>query len=254
MSAAIGHEFWISPETYQLQSGDAIQADLRGGQKFSGGPFGFLPQRFARFDLVQGDQIVPVQGRIGDRPALNMAAPGDGLWIVVHETTDSKITWDEWEKFAGFVSHKKLGTALIDHKSRGLPDTGFSETYRRFAKSLVAVGAGDGTDQPVGMRTEIVALNNPYTDDLTAGFAVQVLYQGAPRIDAQIEVFAKDSSGDVTVSTVQTDLNGQAIIPVSPATEYLLDAVLLLPLEPDASQAAPVWESLWAALTFRTPG
>jgi len=253
-SAALGHEFWLSPETYQIAKGENIVAKLRGGQKFVGGPFSFLPQRFVRFDLVQGDKTVAVEGRIGDRPALNMAAPGTGLWIVVHETTDSKITWKEWEKFAGFVTHKKLGTALQDHADRGLPETGFSENYRRFVKSLVAVGNGKGADQAVGLRTEIVALANPYTDDLPDGLPVQVLFEGTPRADAQIEIFAKDSAGDVAISTVQTDQDGRALVPVSPGVEYLLDAVVLLPLEAADITKDPVWESLWAALTFRMPG
>jgi uncharacterized GH25 family protein len=253
-SAALGHEFWLSPLNYQISSGENIVASLRRGQKFSGGPFSYLPQRFARFDIVRGDEIIAVEGRVGDRPALNMAAPNDGLWVAVHETLDSKITWDEWEKFAGFVEHKKLGNALQDHAERGLPDSGFSETYRRFVKSLVAVGAGEGADYAVGLRTEFVALANPYTDDVTAGFPVQVLFEGAPRVGAQIEVFAKNDAGEVVVTTMQTDIDGRAVVPVAPGVEYLLDAVVLLPLEPGDVAGGPVWESLWAALTFRVPG
>ncbi len=253
-SAAQSHEFWISPETYQLNSGENIVAAVRNGQKFSGGPFSFLPQRFTRFDLVQGENVVPVEGRIGDRPALNMAPPNDGLWVVVHQTKASKITWKEWEKFAGFVTHKKLGNALVEHFERGLPETGFSESYTRYAKALVAVGNSDGADNNVGMRTEFIALTNPYVDDLTQGFSVQVLFEGAPRVDAQIEIFAKDAAGEVTVSTVQTDADGRATLPVQPGVEYLLDAVILLPLAPGDDPRDPVWESLWAALTFKTPG
>ncbi|MEE9427855.1 MAG: DUF4198 domain-containing protein [Paracoccaceae bacterium] len=253
-STAVGHEFWISPEAYQVASGNNIVAALRGGQKFSGGGFGFLPQRFIQFDLVQGDQIIPVEGRIGDRPALNNATPNDGLWVIVHETTDSKITWNEWEKFVGFVEHKRLENALAKHSARGLPESGFSEKYRRFAKSLIAVGNGVGADYPVGLRTEFVALSNPYIDDMAAGFSVQVLFEGAPRIDAQIEVFEKNQTGEVSVFTVQTDVKGQANIPVSAGNEYLLDAVVLLPVERAATGDGPVWESLWAALTFSVPG
>lgn len=243
----------MSPENYQVASGENIVAALRGGQKFSGGPFSYLPQRFVRFDLVQGDSVIAVQGRIGDRPALNMAAPNTGLWIAVHETTDSRITWDEWEKFAGFVRHKKLGNALQDHADRGLPDTGFSENYRRFIKSLIAVGDGAGADMVVGLRTEIVALANPYTDDMSGGMPVLVLFEGAPRVGAQIEIFAKDAEGIIIISTVETDAEGRALISVLAGHEYLLDAVILLPLDAASVESGSVWESLWAALTFRVP-
>ncbi len=253
-SAALGHEFWISPEKYQVGSGENLVAALRGGQKFSGGPFSFLPQRFERFQLVKGEAEIEVVGRTGDRPALNMAAPEDGLWVVVHETTDSRITWKKWEDFVGFVEHKKLTGTLEAHAARGLPDAGFRESYRRFVKSLMTVGDGQGADREVGLLTEFVALANPYTDDITQGFPVLVLFEGAPRVDAQIEVFEKNASGEVVVSTLQTDAEGRALIPVQPGHEYLLDAVVMLPVEADNVTKDETWRSLWAALTFSVPG
>ena len=252
-SAVFSHEFWISPEKYQVESGENLVASLRGGQQFSGGPFSFLPQRFERFQLVKGDMEVDVVGRVGDRPALNMAAPEDGLWVVVHETTDNRLTWKEWEKFVSFVEKKKLAGTLENHAERGLPDSGFRESYRRFVKSLISVGDGQGADREVGLRTEFVALANPYVDDITQGFPVLVLFEGEPRVDVQIEIFEKDSSGKVTIFTQQTDAQGRALIPVQPGYEYLLDAVKMLPLEATGTETDPVWRSLWAALTFAVP-
>ena len=71
---ALGHEFWISPEAYQIDPGQSIRADLRVGQNFNGSAYSFIPRNFDRFDLVAGDDVVTVDGRLGDRPALNMAA------------------------------------------------------------------------------------------------------------------------------------------------------------------------------------
>jgi hypothetical protein len=249
----IGHEFWISPEDYSVDTSERIIADLRVGQGFKGAAFGYLPQNFVRFEIVQADEAIPVEGRIGDRPALNMAAPGEGLWIIVHETTDSLLKWDSWEKFVSFVEHKKLGSTLQDHADRGLSQDGIKERYRRFAKALVAVAGGNGSDREIGLRTEIVALANPYTDDLSAGLPVLVLFQGAPRAAAQIEVFERGPSGDVTISTLMTDEAGHAVVPVTKGNEYLLDAVVMLPLEADDPATEAVWESLWAALTFFVP-
>lgn len=253
-SLAISHEFWLRPQKYQLESGAPIVAELLGGQKFSGGPFSYVPDRFVRFDFVQGEQVVAVQGRIGDRPAANMPVPNDGLWVIVHETTDSKLTYQDWETFAGFVKHKDLGNTLAQHEARGLPRYGFRESYRRFIKALVAVGDGQGADGPVGLRTEIVALANPYTDDLTNGLPVQVLFEGAPRINAQLEVFDRGPDGQVTITTQHTDDQGQTVVAVQSGHEYLLDAVKMLRLDTDNPSVEPVWKSLWAALTFAVPG
>ncbi|MGH1331025.1 MAG: DUF4198 domain-containing protein [Paracoccaceae bacterium] len=250
---AFGHEFWISPQKYQLAEGEPIIAALRVGQDFKGASYAYLPPEFERFDLVQGDRLRAVEGRIGDRPALNMAAPNDGLWIVVHETRDYILRYSEAEKFVKFTTHKDFPEVVARHAERGFAPAGFAEAYRRFGKSLVAVGAGAGQDRDVGLRTEIVARANPYTDDLSGGLPVDVYFEGAPRVDVQVEVFARYGPEDVRISTVRTDENGRAIIPVEPGVEYLLDAVVMLPLEAKDAAQDPVWNSLWASLTFKTP-
>lgn len=248
----MAHEFWISPASYHIAPGATIVADLRIGQNFEGPPFPFLPAGFTRFELVQGAQTLPVSGRIGDMPALRVPAPGPGLWIVVHRAADQVLRYDDPAKFAAFLEHKDLGWVQAEHQARGLPDTGFSERYARFAKSLIAVDAGDGADVEVGLETEILALSNPWTDDVTDGLRVRVLYKGKPRKDAQLEVFARDPEGGVTINKLRTDAMGEVLVPVRAGHEYLLDAVLMRPLFPSAP-GAPVWESLWASLTFAVP-
>ncbi|KMW59736.1 hypothetical protein AIOL_004719 [Candidatus Rhodobacter oscarellae] len=246
------HEFWISPKDYIIDPQDQLVADIRVGQDFKGNASGYLPPRFVRFDLVQGDDLVPVEGAMGDRPALQMQAPGEGLVTVVYQTTDSRLTYSEWEKFVNFVTHKDLAWALEEHAERGLPQTGFREVYSRYGKSLMAVGAGAGADQEVGLLTEIVSLANPYTDPLPQGLPVRVLYEGAPRAFTQIEVFQKAPDDTVSVATYRTDAAGVANVPVKPGHEYLVDSVVIRGLVPEA-EGDPVWESLWASLTFEFP-
>ena len=126
------------------------------------------------------------------------------------------------------------------------------ERYSRYGKALIAVGDGAGADREAGLETEIVALANPYTDDLSDGLPVRVLYQGAPRADAQVELFAKSPEGEVEITLLRTDAEGVALLPVTPGQVYLADAVVVRPLEPVAEDD-PVWESLWASLTFKVP-
>lgn len=251
---AQSHEFWIDPVEFIVKEGNAIVADLRVGQAFDGNAYSYLPRNFTRFEMVNGPDVKPVAGRAGDRPALNLDAPATGLSVVVHATTDSRLVYQEFEKFEAFVTHKDALWTIADHSARGLPDSGFSEVYSRYAKSLVAVGDGVGSDRKVGLETELVALTNPYTDDMSGGMSVALYYQGAPRADAQIEVFEKAASGDVTVSTVRTDAVGVATVPVRPGHRYMLDSVVLrAPQIAEPKEKDPVWESLWANLTFAVP-
>ncbi|TCS59636.1 uncharacterized protein DUF4198 [Primorskyibacter sedentarius] len=250
--AVNAHEFWISPLQYQIAADAPLVADIRVGEDFEGSAFSYLPMRFRRFDLAMGEDVAEVPGRAGDRPALTMPAPTEGLAVVIHVTTDSVLTYKEWEKFESFTTHKDFAWAMDRHRQRGLPDTGFKERYSRHGKSLIAVGKGAGSDKVQGLLLEIVARANPYTDDMEEGMPVTVFYDGTPRADSQIELFDKAPDGTVTTSLHRTDAQGQATIPVARGHSYLVDSVVMRAVDP-ASEEDPVWESLWASLTFAVP-
>lgn len=253
-TAAQGHEFWIDPERFEIAPGENVVAAIRVGERYKGASYAYVPARFRLFDLIQGDLRGPVQARIGDRPALNMRINDEGLLSVLYVSLDSTVTYEEPEKFVSFVTHKDAPWVLEEHKARGLPDAGFTEVYSRYAKALVAVGEGQGEDAARGLLTEIVALKNPYVDDLTEGLPVRVFYENAPRKQAQVEIFARQDGIVLDPVTVRTDDEGVAVIPVTPGTEYLLDAVVLREPAPSVALASgAVWESLWASLAFRTP-
>lgn len=247
---ALSHEFWIEPQKYQVDSGRPVIADLRNGQKFTGTKLVYFARRTQRFDITQGDQVTPYQGRMGDLPAFQLDQIDDGLLVIRHETVPETLTYETWEMFQVFVAHKGFTDIIQRHQARGLPERDFTETYSRHAKALIAIGDGTGADSLLGMETEFVALANPYTDDLTLGMPVQLLFQGKPRAKAQVEVFERAPDGTVLVYLRHTDSHGHASIPVKTAHTYLLDAVVMRPA-PEAEE--PVWQSLWAALTFAVP-
>ena len=254
-TTAKGHEFWIDPMSHQVDAGEPVVAAIRVGQEYKGSSYSYIPQNFRRFEVGFGGEISPVNGVIGDRPAASVPTNGDGLMVLIHATTDTTLGWSSWEKFVNFVKHKDAEWVLEAHSARGLTEGDRRELYSRYAKSLVAVGSGEGADFETGLLTEIVALENPYTGEMSDGIDVRVLYEGAPRSETQIEVFEKASDESVTIFTVQTDMDGQATVPVKPGHRYMLDAVVLR--EPRAEVAVEKnvqWESLWANLTFEVTG
>lgn len=232
--------------------GDPVVADIRVGEAYEGTAFAYIPQRFRRFDIATGDSVTPVEGTVGDRPALALDGAEDGLLTVIHATEDQHITWTTWEKFVSFLEHKDLTWGLAEHDARGLSRENVRERYSRYAKSLIAVGEGAGADLTAGMEVEIVALENPYTGDMSDGLDMVAFYRGAPLDDVQIEVFRKAPDGTVTITTERTDAKGLATIPIEPGARYMLDTVVLRPLEVVEARD-PAWETLWANLTFEVP-
>ena len=248
--SATAHEFWIEADRYQVAPGENIVANLKNGELFEGTTMSYFTRSFTRFDVVQGSSGTTVQGRMGDRPAFDQPAPGEGLVTIVHETTPSFVNYKEWKKFQKFADHKDFRDMAARHSANGFPPPPFKERYTRHAKALIAVGNGEGADQSLGLKTEFVALTNPYAPGFDGQMRVQLLYLDAPRADAQVEVFDRAPSGDVKVILYRTDQKGVATIPVQPGHDYLFDAVMLEPILDDDSA---VWDTFWAALTFGVP-
>ncbi len=248
------HEFWIEPLRYQIAGDRNLEANIVNGQEFSGRSLPYVPGQFVNFVLFSGDETARVRGRAGDRPALNQAPVQEGLNIAAYQAKNSVVNYETWGKFQTFIDHKDLGNLLPRHQERGLPEENFSEIYSRYSKSLIGVGNSAGSDRRAGLETELVALTNPYTDDLTNGFSVQLFYRENVRANEQIEVFEKRRGEAASINLYRTDDQGIATFPVKPGHRYMIDAVVIR--EPSAQLAemtGAVWETLWANLTFATP-
>jgi hypothetical protein len=249
-SVATAHEFWIEPTEYQVLPGTNIVANLKNGQNFEGISLAFFDRNITRFDVVVGDTVTPVTGRMGDSPALDLPGPDNGLVVVVHETTPSFVTYSEWDKFLAFAQHKDFRDIAARHAANGFGPVPFKERYTRHAKVLIGVGDGAGADRALGLETEFVALSNPYDPAFDGVMQVRLLDQGDVRADAQVEVFDRDPQGNVTITLWRTDASGTASVPVLPGHSYLFDGVVL---RPATGSETAVWDTFWAALTFAVP-
>ena len=248
------HELWVEPEAYVIEPNVNITANIVNGQEFEGTRLPFVPRRFTYFVNFSGSTGTKVDSRLGDNPAMSQPAIAEGLNVIAYQAKIAEITYETWEKFQRFLDHKDLGDQRAIHEERGFPTEGFKEIYSRYSKSLVAVGNAAGADRQLGLLTEIVALTNPYVDDMADGMRVQLFYQTQPRADEQIEVFEKANDDTVTIFTLRTDADGIATIPVKADHEYMLDAVLLRePSEAIAADTGAAWETLWANMTFMVP-
>lgn len=253
-SPLAAHEFWIEPQEYQIERDGRLRAQLVNGQNFDGVELSYLPQRFRFFMHFASDRAMPVEGRLGSKPALDVAPMGDGLQVIIYASSVARVGYDSVEKFQTFADHKDFADWAERHRALGLPEADFGEAYTRYAKTLIGVGTAQGADNRTNMETEFVAITNPYTANLNHGMQVQLWYRDAVRADTQVEMFEKSPSGDVAITLHRTDENGIATLPVKPGHSYLLDAVVLR--QPNAELAAAqdvVWETLWASLTFEVP-
>ncbi|WP_448326451.1 DUF4198 domain-containing protein [Sulfitobacter sp. M13] len=254
-SGAFAHEFWLDTPAYQVQPGAEMTTDIRNGQLFEGTRLAYFPNNTERFDITFDGATTAIEARMGDIPALKMAAPNmDGLAIIAHEAKATLLTYSDWQTFVGFTVHKDFMQAVADHRDNGYPQDKVRERYSRHSKALIAVGDGHGDDKALGLETELVALTNPYTLGADQQMEVALTYQQEPRRDVQVEVYERTASKDVTVTKYRTDDAGHVQFPVTAGMTYLVDAVVLRPApDVETTPTSPHWESLWASLTFAVP-
>ena len=213
MSPLSAHEFWLNPQKYQVQSGDTVRVEFRNGEKFSGAQLAYFDRSTTRLQVLQAGKVSTPKPRDGDKPAVSVSKTKPGLMVVAHETSRSTLRYKTWAKFKKFTNHKKFTDMEARHDKRGLPREGFTESYTRHAKTLIAVGPGTGSDKRFGMVTEFVAKTNPYEATYKQKFSAQLLYKGKPRANAPVEIFDRPPSGPVRVSFTQTDGNGASCAP-----------------------------------------
>ena len=252
VAAPVGaHELWIEPLEARIEPKGRITADLVNGEAFKGLRLPYLPRDIRRLTVHLGDRMAEVTGRIGDSPAIEVPALGQGLHVLAYESVPRTVQYRDFAKFESFAAHKDLGDVAAMTAARGLATGPLTEVYSRFSKALVVVGLGQGADRRLGMETEFVALDPPRSGQ---PLRLQLHGPDGPRSGVQVELFDRAPGSDVEVSRLRTDAEGIVTLTPVAGHVYMADAVILR--VPDATLAAETdatWETLWANLVLRLP-
>jgi len=253
-SSIQAHEFWIEPTDYFLQN-ENLEAHLKVGQEFEGMRLMYDPNRFEEFKILSGskNKSIDVKGTIGDVPAINFKPDLEGLLIIYHETEDKFVDYKKFSKFKSFVTEKGYEKLIITHQERKLPLENFIESYRRYAKSLIAYNGIEGKDKKTGLLFEFVLSDNPY-DELKDNIVEATLfYKNRPYPRNLVSIFIKNKSNKINLYKVLTDDKGRFSFSIKPGDTYLLDSVILTPKKGNPKKKEPVWHSIWASTTFSVP-
>jgi len=166
------------------------------------------------------------------------------------------LIYDDWEKFSQFLTYHGLTEFADQHKAYRFPSSRIKEHYFRHAKTFVrAINTEDKSSgvsssdvdlltRAHGQELEIVFVEDPFANN--DSIEVQLLYQGEPLADRQVELFSRATS--VTRLVTRTDAFGKARFDEMPVGEHMLNAVHMM-----AAQKRDVhWKTLWASVTFET--
>ena len=248
----IGHELWIDTTDFRVEKDTEINLNLRNGENFDGFSLGYFDRSVEKLYWRQNENQFNNTSRQGDIPALKIAPDENGLVTAVYVSKPSIIKYKEFKKFKNFAIAKHSQRAIDFHLNSNFPKENFSEIYTRYSKALLGVGGAKGSDKANDLELELIALQNPYTDDISSGIEILTLYQGRPQAFTTLNVFER-SNADLRVNSyvVKSDEKGIAKVKVENDNAYLIDNVILRPANDKLlKDKGVIWESLWAALTF----
>lgn len=247
--AALGHEFWIRPDSFEARSGGLGRFYLMNGHRFEGQVVYRNEPYVARFELVSPNETREVLGRHGQ--ATNAARYAEaGTTIVVYESREVRSELPP-ERFAAYLEEQRLDHVARQREALGETGEDGIEVYVRCAKALIGVrDQSDGTasralaDRAVGLPLEIVLAGVEAESD-GRSIQVRVLYGGLPLADARlVAVSAQDPD---MPKVVRTDREGTATIGLDASGMWMLTTLHMMRTD-DREDAD--WKSYWASITF----
>lgn len=248
-SQLVAHEFWLEPINFKIKADEKLRAHEKVGQDFKGNKYAYLSSSYKSLDLTMGTKTHEIKSRLGDLPAISVLVKEEGLAILSAITTPSSVTYETWEKFSDFIKNKGLDWVFDAHEKRNLPEENVVESYRRYAKSLIKVGHGKGSDHALGLLFEWVVETNPYTSD-EKNIKAQLLWQGQPHANAHVSIFNR--IGDELIKTgLTTDSEGRVEIPRAKGGKFMINAVQMIEATKEITkETGAVWDSRWASMTY----
>lgn len=237
------HDFWIEPSSFHPPPGSVVSVSLRVGENFIGDTVRRQSSLITRFAVLQDGEEQPIAGSDNMDPAGLFEAEGQETSLIVYEGGGSRIDLPA-KRFDDYLIQNGLSDIVAERARRGEQDRAGRERFYRNAKTVLAGRyRSDRVTRPVGLRYEIVPLNDPTAEARTLD--MQVLLDGEPLAGAQVEAIARDRSHARIV--MQSDAGGKVRLHLPQAGVWLIRSVHVR----RAGWFSDVdWESDWASLTF----
>jgi hypothetical protein len=256
------HDLWIVPSTFHPQSGELVRIGLRVGEPDTGGEPVPRDERFLeRFVLLGPDGETRVPGLDGREPAGWIRPETPGRYVLALRSHEA-VNVLPGREFEEYLEEKGLDGVIARRAGRGETDAPGRERYSRALKALLAVegspGAADGgarldPDRPLGLRLEMILLDDPGAWRAGAPISVELRFEDRPLAGALVE--AHPLGGSVPASAgrseparrARTDRRGRVSFELPTAGAWVLTAVHMMPAPAGAEED---WQSLWTALSF----
>lgn len=246
---AFAHEYWFEPETFfpaprektvvHLYVGDGLTKDREERP--------FQPEKTPLFKLFSTQNTLDLKSSLAENalPIYTFSADEAGNYLLAMERNWSYIKL-EAQKFEDYLREDGMEYIIAERAKRGESKSEASERYSRYLKSLLQVGdkRTDVYKKSLGMKLEIMPLENPYAKKVGDKIKFQIFFDGKPLADRTIFADNRDSETQKT----KTDKDGKATFKLDRSGLWIVRLVTMQRCTADCGEA--VWESFWGAITF----
>lgn len=246
---AFAHEYWFEPDNFfpKVNEKTAVHLFVGDGLLKDREERVYQPDKTPVFQLFSASKSWNLKTNLvaEQTPIYTLSAEKPGNYLLAMERNWSYITLEP-QKFEDYL--KEDGIEYISAERARLNETGKPgrERYSRFLKSLLQVGGkNDNTfKKKLGVKLEIIPLENPYAKKVGDSLGFQVLFDGKPLADRI--VFA--SNKETEKQRFKTDKNGKLSIKIEKDGLWLVHLVVMQRCKADCVEAD--WESFWGAISF----
>lgn len=249
-SNASAHEYWLEPETFRLEPNEKTAVHLYVGDGLTKDreERPFQTAKTAMFNVFSAGRTLDLKSSVKDQamPVYDFSASNPGEYLLAMERGWSFIKIEAGE-FEDYLREEGMEYIVGERAKLKENQKEGRERYSRFIKSLLQVGnRHDATyKKRVGLKLEIVPLENPYAKRIGDSLKFQILLDGKPL--AGRKVFADNRAAETQELT--TDKNGEATMKIDRKGLWLVRVVSMRRCAAaDCGEAD--WESFWSAFTF----
>ncbi len=241
------HDLWIEPSTFHPREGEMVTVGLRVGQNFVGDPVPRFSRMIEQFAVRQGGVEQEISGIENTDPAGWLRADGASTAMIVYRSEPSYIELPAG-KFEDYLRLEGLDRIIDMRTERGERAKPGHEYFSRYAKALLTgERSSPAVTQPLGLTFEIVPDVDPTTG--AAPLRGRVLYRGKPLAGALVVALWRDDPS--LRMTLRSDAQGAFTFVLPRAGVWLVKSVHMVR---SWFFSRADWDSLWASLTFETPG
>ena len=233
---ATAHDFWLQPQSWQTQPGNALPFFVEVGhgsfRQQWGADGGHL---LVLNDLARGGgvDVRPLFKPGGEVPHLTRTFRREGLHIISLVSTDASSNLPSI-RFNDYIKVEGLTPAIDSRTRAGQMNGNGRELYSRRAKALIQVGrpsAGDNAlaTRPLGLTLEIVPLRNPYSLAADHILPVRILYEGRPLAGALVKLTSLEFDAK-PIRVLRSDSKGSASFQVPQVGSWLINVIWTKPI------------------------